>query len=168
MERCAEVDLPEVYKELYPEAQENREEYPSFILPKDLAGYKDKIIQDYLDGFYKADRKFKERLGIGAYHPRRVEVVELPLVYYGGKIGVIQGAYDPEEDTLYINPSFYTHSCYPPLIDLERGRIIRLPICYRLDGNPSGTYTHEIIHQILFKLGKDRFNQEIAVRKLMG
>ena len=168
MEHYAEVDLPEVYKELYPEAQEDREEYPSFILPKDLAGYKDKIIQDYLDGFYKADRKFKERLGIGAYHPKRVEVADLPLVYYGGKIGVIQGAYDPEEDALCINRAFYTPSCYPFLIDLERRRIIRLPICYRLDGNPSGTYTHEITHKTFSKLGKDRFNQEIAVRKLMG
>jgi len=107
-------------------------------------------------------------LGIGAYHPKRVEVVDLPLVYSRGKIGVIQGAYDPEEDALCINRAFYTPSCYPFLIDLERGRIIRLPICYRLDGNPSGTYTHEITHKTFSKLGKDRFNQEIAVRKLMG
>ena len=163
-----ELDLPEVYKELYPEAQEDGEEVTRIILPKDLAGYRDEILQDYLDGFYKADRKFRERLGIGAYHPRKVEIANLPLVYSRGRIGFIQGAYDPEDDTLYINQAFYVPSCYPVLIDFERGRIVRLPICYRLDGNPSDTYTHEIIHQILFKLGKDRFAQEIAVRKLMG
>lgn len=168
MEYSEGIDLPEVYRELYPEAQKNREDRTSFILPGDLERYKDKILQDYLDGFYKADRKFMEWLGIGAYHPARVEVTELPLVYYKGGIGVIQGAYDPEEDTLYINRAFYAPSCYPALIDLEKGRIVRLPICYRLDGNPSNTYSHEITHGTLSKLGNDRFKQEIAVRKLIG
>ncbi len=164
-----EINLPEAYKKLYPETtQNNANTDTDYILPWYLAERKDEIIQDYLDGFYKANEQLERYLGIEAHKPRNVVITELPLVKYNGEIGVVQGAYDPVTDIIYINSAFYTPCCYPILVDMDNGNCMRVPICYRLEGNPSKTYEHEIMHASLTELAHNRYKQEIAVRKLGG
>lgn len=162
------MDLPEPYEKLYPEVPENNR--TEIEIPEDMPKtYIDKIIDDYNRGFHLANEKSKSTLGIDAHRPRKVKVVPLPLTKYKGKIGVIQGAYNPETDELFINSAFYHPSCYTPLIDYDdNGKIRYISKCYKLDGNPSETHAHELIHGTFNEISYNQYKNEIATRKIAG
>ncbi len=167
-----EPELAEAYKKLYSENEGKESEETVYVLPAELKNYGERIIRDFVSGYYEANRRIKKRLGIGAHLPRRVVVTDFPLIEYNAngktEIGVIKGAYDSEEDAVYINSAFYALSCYPLLVNIEDGSWRILPVCYRLNENPSKTCMHETFHATFNDLAFNRYKQEIAVRKLGG
>ena len=158
--------LPDLYDRLYPETQENK---TIFCIPSELKLYKNKIIHDYEIGLEKVDSIAKEIFGVGAHEPKKYTIGGIPLIIeYNGKIGVIAGAYDPENDTVILNFAYYGYFCNPPLLDLNKGKIKYVSGCYKLSGEPSETIAHELTHALLDELSYNKTKNEIATRKLVG
>jgi len=127
-------------EELYFETGENKGNRPYFLNETAVLEKYWKKIEPDLKGY------MSEHLGyIPSFGEIEIEVAKLPTFYSGARpVGKIWGAYEPESQKMYLDPSLFEELSDPETEELER---------YGLKGKAEDTLVHELVHHVQRNLG---------------